>query len=647
MCGIVGIWDKSGLIHNIEEHIDRMTATLSHRGPDDSGTWINRNAGIAVGHKRLSVIDLSPAGHQPMESSCGRYVITFNGEIYNFRLIKKELVDAGRNFRSYSDTEVVLEAISQWGLEPALEKFIGMFAFGLWDKEHRHLYLARDRVGKKPLYVYHKDSLLLFGSELKALCACSLFAKNIDTEALTSYVRYLYVPAPKSIFHDTIKLLPGHYMSISRSGYPLQHCYWDASGLGEPVSPKLKNISDSSAVETLESLLSDAVSLRMIADVPLGAFLSGGIDSSTIVAIMQNQSRVPVKTFTIGFREAGYNEAESAWSVAKFLGTDHTELYVVPEDALSVIPQMPELYDEPFGDSSAIPTFLISKLARGHVTIALSGDGGDELFAGYTRYAWDRGILGYLRNMPFFLKYISASTLDALPPPMIDKAANSLRNILPKKMRHSLLGDKMHKLAALMRAENPDELYRYLVSPWRNPLDIVINGSESHDRLNTLQNETPHNNSLQRMMLWDLLTYLPDDILTKVDRASMGVSLEVRNPFLDHRVIEFAWRLPERMKIRGGQTKWLIRQILYKYIPKRIVSRPKMGFGLPIDNWLKGPLREWAESLLNEKRLQKDGYFHVAPIRNCWEEHVHGRRNWQYKLWGILMFQAWKEKWLK
>lgn len=644
MCGITGIWDRTlRSVRDLEGHISAMTETLSHRGPDDNGTWVDKKTGIAFGHRRLSILDLSPAGHQPMHSSCGRYSITFNGEIYNFRSLRQELESSGRGFKSDSDTEVILEAVSEWGLEAAVSRFIGMFAFGLWDNKEKLLYLVRDRVGKKPLYVFNTDGLTLFSSELKAVYSHPDFHRDIDRAALTSFIRYLYVPAPKSIFRDTYKILPGHYAVITSDGRLNNRCYWDAERIVEDKLRNRINISDTEAMEQLEGLLKDAVSLRMISDVPLGAFLSGGIDSSTVVALMQTQSGIPVKTFTIGFFEEGYNEADDAKAVARHLGTEHTEFYVTPEDALSVIPHLPEIYDEPFADSSAIPTFLVSKSARQHVTVALSGDGGDELFGGYNRYAMNSGLLGILLELPLTVRRSIASAISSVSPSMFDK----IGNFLPRRLRHPYLGDKAHKVAGILKARDPEEFYLYLVSPWRKPLDIVIGGTESGDRLSALQKDKITDDLLDNMMFWDLMTYLPDDIMTKVDRSSMRVSLETRTPFLDHRVIELSWSLPQDMKMRDGKTKWLLRQVLHKYVPEKLIERPKMGFGMPIDSWLRGSLREWAESFLNEDRLKQEGFFNPAPIKKCWSEHLSGRKDWRYKLWGVLMFQAWKERWLK
>ena len=655
MCGIAGFitlehFNKDDLITNVS----RMTQTLLSRGPDDSGVWVDEKAGIALGHRRLSIIDTSSGGHQPMESLCGRYVISYNGEIYNFKYMRHDLVNAGHIFRSHSDTEVMLAAITEWGIENAVKRFIGMFAFALWDRNEGVLYLVRDRLGIKPLYYGMLGGSIVFGSELKSLTAFPSFRKEIDRNALTLMLRYNYIPAPYSIYENVYKLLPATIATI-RHRYPgagrsslkslslETKVYWSAKQIAEDGAINSFDHSDKEAVKELDSLLRKSVKSRMISDVPLGAFLSGGIDSSTVVALMQAQSERPVKTFSIGFNEDGYNEAKYAKAVAKHLGTDHTELYVTSEEALAVIPQLPVYYDEPFADVSQIPTFLVSRLARKHVTVSLSGDGGDENFSGYERYSFGKSLWQKTGWMPASVQKSFAIMLRTLSSETWDKLFSRFSMVIPKHLRLTTPGDKIHKLSYILGGKSPDEMYYRTISFWKEPTKIVRNSSEPRTIITDKTKWAKVPDMTERMMFLDLVSYLPDDILTKVDRASMAVSLEVRVPLLDHRVVEFAWKVPLTMKIRNGQGKWLLRQVLYQYVPKELIERPKMGFGVPIDTWLRGPLRDWAESLLDKSRLQGEGYFNYGPIRNKWEEHLSGKRNWQYYLWSILMFQAWLE----
>jgi asparagine synthase (glutamine-hydrolysing) len=646
MCGLTGYWQPRGESESILYlQVEQMADTLTHRGPDDSGVWVDPAAGIAFGFRRLSILDLSPTGHQPMISSDQRYVIVFNGEIYNYLELRKELEQLGRHFRGSSDTEVILEACSAWGIAAAIPRLWGMFAIALWDKHEKTLVLARDRLGKKPLYYGQMGRVFMFGSELKALRAHPDFRSEIDRDALTLYLRHGYVPAPHSIYKN-VKKLPQGYLAILRpEGSLILKPYWEARqviecGLADPLK-----LSDAEAVDELEVHLRDATARRMIADVPLGALLSGGVDSSTVVALMQAQSTRPVKTFTVGFYEDGYNEAEMAKEVADHLGTDHTELYVTSKEAQAVIPRLPYLYDEPFADSSQIPTFLVCELTKQYVTVGLSGDGGDELFGGYNRYLWAESIWHWLRHVPTQARRCIAGLIQTIPPTKWDSVYGALEPLIPSRLRQRLPGDKLYKLSELLAVSHEDALYHRVVSQWKNPENVVVGGKEPSNLLldPTLRSDVP--NFTERMMYLDLMTYLPDDILVKVDRASMGVSLEARNPLLDHRVVEWIWRLPLSFKRRKGQSKWLLRQVLYRFVPPHLIERPKMGFGVPIDSWLRGPLREWAETLLNEKRLRNEGYFLPEPIRKAWNEHLSGYRNDQYRLWVILMFQAWKEVW--
>ncbi len=649
MCGIAG-FIGSASEQELREQVCRMADQLVHRGPDDSGLWVDAAAGIAMGFRRLSIVDLSPAGHQPMISSDGRYVVVFNGEVYNFGELRKDLEPLGHAFRGHSDTEVMLEAVSEWGLEAAVKKFVGMFAFALWDRRERVLHLVRDRLGIKPLYCGWQDKTFLFGSELKALRAHPAFRPEINRGALASYLRLGYVPYPYSIYQGIWKLPPGHILSLRAGAQPSSELsgtalYWSAKEVYERGAADPFRGSAPEAIEELDRLLRESIRLRMIADVPLGAFLSGGIDSSTVVALMQAQSHRPVKTFTIGFHEQEFNEAAHAKAVAAHLGTDHTELYVTPKQAMDVIPELPTLYDEPFGDSSQIPTYLLSALTRRHVTVSLSGDGGDELFGGYTRYARTRKFWDVVRCFPYTSRNAFARLIRACKPATYNRLFGGLSRWLPRLARPSTVGDRAYRLAEIMAARNPEEIYHNLMSYWRHPAEVVL-GAEESSTILTRSSDWAHLADLSpRLMFLDLVTYLPEDILAKVDRASMGVSLEARVPILDHRVVEFAARISTSMKICAGQTKWLLRQVLYRYVPRELIERPKMGFGIPLEDWLCGPLRDWAEELLSQNRLRREGFFRPEPIRECWAEHLSGQRNRQGHLWNVLMFQAWREKW--
>jgi len=651
MCGLAGFVTlrNESNIQEISALAARMADTLRHRGPDDAGVWADCDAGIALGHRRLSILDLSGHGHQPMVSATGRYVVAYNGEIYNFQEIRKTLDEMSLNhWRGRSDTEVMLAAFEAWGIEAALQRFVGMFALALWDTQHRALYLIRDRIGEKPLYYGWMGNTFLFASELKALKEHPAFRGEIDRNALSLYVRHNCIPAPHSIYRGISKLLPGTLLCVPcipgaehRSVKPVP--YWSARRAVEKgtASPFTGNEHD--AIDQLDFLLRDAVRKQMVSDVPLGAFLSGGVDSSAVVALMQAQSERPVRTFTIGFHEAHYDEAEHARAVASHLGTDHTELYVTPEEALGVIPALPALYDEPFSDSSQIPTFLVSKLTRNFVTVSLSGDAGDELFAGYNRYFWARDIWRCTGWLPAGLRVLLEKGLMSVPAQAWNGLFSLFSTILPEKFVQRNPGEKLHKMAEVLSAQDGDEMYLRLVSHWKSPASVV-QGSVEPPTLVTDRSSWPAlSDFTRRMMYLDLVTYLPDDILVKVDRAAMGVSLETRVPFLDHRVVEFAWQLPLSLKIHNGLSKWVLRQVLYRYVPKGLIERPKSGFGVPIDTWLKTDLRDWAENLLDERRLRTEGFFNPQAISQKWNEHLSGTRNWQYHLWDILMFQAWLE----
>lgn len=640
MCGIAGFWDSNSTSEHPVELLNRMGAALAHRGPDDSGTFHDGRAAIGLAFRRLSILDLSEEGHQPMYSGSGRYVIVFNGEIYNFEEIRAQLHP--HQWRGRSDTEVMLEAFERWDVEPAVQRFVGMFAFALWDRQERKLHLVRDRLGIKPLYYGRVGSALVFASELKAIRQYPGFEAEIDRDAVALYMRHSYVPSPHCIYKGLQKLAAGCMVTLgSGAGTPAVHRYWSGEEVARKGQQDLVRESDAEAIEELHRLLLRAVQLRMIADVPLGAFLSGGVDSSTVVALMQAQSPRPIKTFTIGFHEEGYDEAVDARRVAEHLRTDHTELYLTSKEAQDVVPLLPSLYDEPFADSSQIPTFLVSRLARQSVTVSLSGDGGDELFGGYNRYSLTRRIWNWTKLLPVSARKLMAATLQAVPSQRIDAAFEMLRPLLPTALRYGASGDKIHKLAGLLPLDGPQAFYYRALSHWSNTSELVPGSEEPRtvrECVTRIFNSTSMENA---MMTVDLLNYLPDDILTKVDRASMGVSLEARVPLLDHRVVDFAWRLPLRLKIRKSTTKWILRQILYKYVPPELIARPKMGFGVPIDRWLRGPLRDWAENLLSAQALRQSGFFQAGEIQQKWKEHLSGRGNLQYLLWDVLVFQEW------
>ncbi|MFA4933758.1 MAG: asparagine synthase (glutamine-hydrolyzing) [Candidatus Omnitrophota bacterium] len=645
MCGIAGFWQPKGFSSDASRTVaEKMSSRLLHRGPDHSGVWIDGTSGIALAHRRLSILDLSPAGNQPMVSSSGRYVIVFNGEIYNYLDIKMEL---SQNWRGHSDTEVLLAGFESWGVSSTLKKTIGMFAIALWDCKEKTLTLARDRIGEKPLYYGFQKNTFIFGSELKAFRPHPDFIGEIDRDVICLYLRYCYIPAPYSIYKGISKLLPGHYiqfpvlrgLDVLRSVKPV--AYWSLAetatkGIAQPFAG-----NDTDAIDALDKQLKRAIGLQMMADVPLGAFLSGGVDSSSIVALMQAQSTSPIKTFSIGFNESSYNEAVYAKAVAQHLGTDHTEQYVSPAEARQVIPLLGSMFDEPFSDSSQIPTFLISQIAHKHVTVSLSGDAGDELFCGYNRYALV-DIWGMISRVPFglrrlaggLIKKFSVSTWDN-----IFRYANKFLTLPPN------MGEKLEKFSTrLENVRGIEDLYYSLVSGINNPEDIAIGAKDPGSWITEQGGKLQFLNPKLKMMYLDGMTYLPDDILVKVDRAAMFNSLEARVPFLDHRVIDLAWSLPMFMKVRNGQSKWILRQVLYKYVPKKLIERPKMGFGVPIGSWIRGPLMEWAEELLGESRLQQEGFFNAKFIRLRWQEHITGNHDWQHFLWSILMFQEWLEE---
>jgi asparagine synthase (glutamine-hydrolysing) len=635
MCGIAGFWRRKRTAELPQEILLRMEEAIKHRGPDDAGTMFDDSSGVGLAHRRLSIVDLSPSGHQPMTSHSGRYSVAFNGEIYNFDELRQEFTQV--NWRGHSDTEVMLEAIERCGLDTAVRRFVGMFAFALWDRLERSLYLVRDRLGIKPLYYGWVNGNFVFASELKALRQYPEFDNSIDRDALALYMRHNYVPAPHSIYRNIYKLKQGHILELKAGDQqPSVRQFWSASQVAQAgVASRLAG-EDRELVHQLSRTLERAVSLRMIADVPLGAFLSGGIDSSAVVALMQSKSSRPVKTFTIGFHEDGYDEATHARRIATHLGTDHTELYLTPGDALDVVPRLPEIFDEPFADSSQIPMLLVSQLARQSVTVSLSGDGGDELFGGYNRYLLIKKLWTWLRRFPKNARRRAGNFILGIRPERIDRLGRMVGS-----RQTQLIGDKAHKLAAFFEHAGPQALYLQSLSHWGQPEELVSGAREPRTLADivTAASELPEFE--EAMMLADLNCYLPDDILTKVDRASMAVALEARVPLLDHHVVEFAWRLPLHLKIRKGIGKWALRQILYQYVPRELVERPKMGFGVPIGTWLRGPLREWAEDLLSPTALEAHGLLEVSLVRHCWKEHLSGVRNWQHRLWGVLIFQDW------
>ncbi len=647
MCGIVGFFDPS-LRHSDEalrQLTTRMTDAIVSRGPDDAGAWTDATQGVALGHRRLAILDLSEQGHQPMHSVSGRYVMVFNGEIYNFQTLRAELEPLGYAWRGHSDTEVMLAAFEQWGIHAASQRFNGMFAFAVWDRQERALTLGRDRLGEKPLYYGWRNGALVFASELKAVRALPGEAPSINRDALCSLLRYNYIPDPWCIYEGLHKLPPASLLTwhAGQSEQPKPVLYWSLRKVIESGASQPFEGTDQEATDELERLLKNAVGMRMVADVPLGAFLSGGVDSSLIVALMQAQSARPVKTFTIGFDVPEYNEAVFAKEVAQHLGTEHTELYVKGSDALSVIPKLPHLYDEPFSDYSQIPTYLVCEMARQHVTVALSGDAGDELFGGYERYFVGRNLWNKFAWMPGGVKKMAAAAMTLAPPQWLNAAGGLMRPVLPKRLRHVPFGDKLHKLAEVVAAPGMETLYLNLMSHWKRPEQIVIGGRDLPTSILNQDGWPQVTDFTHRMMHLDMETYLPGDILVKVDRAAMGVSLEGRIPLLDTEVMEFAWKVPFGMKVRDGRGKWLLREVLYRHVPKHLIDRPKRGFGIPLEHWLRGELREWAEELLSETRLKREGFFHPAPIRQKWAEHLSGTRNWHFYLWDILMFQAWLE----
>jgi asparagine synthase (glutamine-hydrolysing) len=641
MCGIAGFFAPNAWPADAAGIARAMGDRLRHRGPDGRDEWLDPQAGIALAHRRLAIVDLSPAGAQPMASADGRWLIVFNGEIYNHVALRRRLEDEGRApaWRGHSDTEVLLAGVVAWGVETAVRRTVGMFAIALWDRQERTITLIRDRLGEKPLYYGVQGGALLFGSELKALQAHPAYRADVDRGALALLLRLGYVPAPWSIHAGIRKLPPGTLLRIAHpaewDAAPI--AYWSAreaalAGAREPLT-----LDDTQAVDQLDDLLRQSIAGQRMADVPLGAFLSGGIDSSTTVAIMQALSSTPVRTFTIGLPDAALDESAAARAIAAHLGTQHTELMITADEALRVIPRLPHLYCEPFADASQIPTFLVSQLARRDVKVALSGDAGDELFGGYDRYRWAQQVAA----VPLGVRRAGAAVLRAMPAEAWSALLAPVAPLLPQELRDGDRADRLRKLATVFGARSNDEVYRQIVSFWPAGAIPVANAVEP---ATAFADPPPDLRDFEtRMMLLDLRTYLPDDILVKVDRAAMAASLETRVPLLDHRIVEFALRLPLHQKMRGGRGKWILRQLLDRYVPRALVDRPKQGFGIPIHAWLRGPLRVWAEDLLSEERLRREGLIDPGPVRALWQQHLAGRSDWGYRLWPVLMFEAWRD----
>jgi asparagine synthase (glutamine-hydrolysing) len=640
MCGVAGFWAPGGVDREAALARGReMASRIAHRGPDAEGVWCEPAAGVVLAHRRLSILDLSPAGSQPMASASGRFVTVFNGEIYNFAALRGRLEQAGDApaWRGHSDTEILLAGFEAWGVEATLAAAAGMFALVVWDARERELVLARDRLGEKPLYYGWQGNVFLFGSDLAALGGHPACAREVDRDSLALLLAHNYIPAPYSIWAGIAKLPPGTCLRL-REGVrePDLKPYWTlagavAAGRAEPFPG-----TDTEAVDELERLLGEAVGLQMVADVPLGAFLSGGVDSSTVVALMQKRSSRPVRTFSIGFRDEAWNEARHAAAVARHLGTDHTELYVEPSDLLAVVPALPLRYSEPFADASQIPTLLVAELARRHVTVSLSGDAGDELFGGYDRYFLARGLWNRLSRVPREIRPALAAAGRA--------AAGAGGRRLPGSWRGRPLDVRLRQAADLLDCRTSDDVFRGIMTNWRSATDIVVGSRERATNLSTGLASVDPGEFEHGMMYLDAVSYLCDDVLVKVDRAAMSVSLETRVPLLDHRVVEFAWRLPLRLKIRDGRGKWVLRRLLDRHVPRELIDRPKAGFGVPLASWLRHELRDWGEDLLSADRLRREGYLQPEPVVSRWRDHQAGVQNWHYSLWSVLMFQAWLDR---
>ena len=650
MCGISGIINNNDAFESVSVKAQKMISTLEHRGPDEENLWADEKAGVILAHRRLAIQDLSPKGSQPMSSHSGNWVIAFNGEIYNFKSLAKELTSQGIHFHGHSDTEVLLAAIENWGLERALAKSKGMFAFALWNKASQTLYLARDRIGEKPLYYGWLDGQFVFTSELKSLFAIADKQHfDLDLNALGSYFRYGYISAPFSIFKQIKKIKPGHTLTIPLGHHTEQHpiseqdiwaleqsSYWSLADIfDQQANDQIED--ENLAIAQLDKLLNKVICEQAISDVPLGAFLSGGIDSSTVSAILQANKATPIDTFTIGFHEKSFNEAVHAKSVAEHIGSNHHEIYLTSNDALATIPSLTEIYDEPFADSSQVPTLLVSQLAKKDVTVCLSGDGGDELFTGYNRYTVTESAFQRAQRLPSPLRKILAAILSSVPPRHWDYFYTAITALF-KNANVSNVGLKIHKLASLLKLHSLDEVYRYLSGYWQNPQQLFSDNIDEP----LLANHLSYNKDfIQAAMMWDQSWYLPGDNLVKTDRASMSVSLEMRLPLLDKEIIEYSWQIPPAMKIKNNQSKWLLRQVLYKYVPSRLIDRPKMGFSVPIAHWIRHELRDWSESLINDVQLEQEQLFNVNHLKKVFDQHMSGRHDHSHKLWTFLMFQSW------
>ena len=644
MCGITGFIDFAGRTPGQElGRIARaMSGRIAYRGPDADGVWVDAEAQVALAHRRLAIVDLSAEGLQPMHSASGRYVITYNGEVYNFPALREELAAKGRVFRGHSDTEVMLAAIEAWGLADAVGRFVGMFAFALWDRKTRALHLVRDRLGVKPLSYGRFGDAFLFGSDLHAFAAHPAFRPEIETASVGLYLLRACVPGAISIYRGVRKVPPGAIVTLGADGADRTEFYWRlsdvaAAGLADPFQG-----DPNEAADALEAILTDAVRLRLVSDVPLGVFLSGGVDSSTVAALMA-KTGPRVKSFTIGFEADAYDEAMHARAVARHIGADHTEFTLTSKEAMTAIPRLAAAYDEPFADSSQLPTLLVSEMARRKVTVALSGDGGDELFAGYTRHLWCEVIARRVGFLPVALRRVLGRSISAVAPDRWDGLAHAFEFLVPDRLRQRDMGDKLHKAAAMLEADDARGMYRALISLFAKPESVLASGQRVDDPIDAATAWPDFGDVTSQLLYLDAMSYLPDDILTKVDRASMAVSLEAREPLLDHRVVALAWRLPLRHKIRDGRGKAVLRDVLYRHVPRELIDRPKWGFAVPIGEWLRGPLRPWAEDLLAPRRMKDDGYFDPLPIRALWDEHLSGRRNRHHLIWAVLMFNAWMD----